>query len=92
MFIRYLAEECGNLVLKFKATAGVFIAGGIMPELIPIIHEEYFIKQFSNFGRFRNLLQSVPIYVILNKKAPLWGAAILEFSVVKLTDRNCCFH
>lgn len=75
MFIRYLAEECGNLVLKFKATGGIFIGGGIIPGLVPIIHEEYFLKQFSNFGRFRNFLQSVPVYIILNKKAPLLGAA-----------------
>jgi glucokinase len=75
MYIRYLAEESGNLVLKLKAFAGVFIGGGIVPDLVAAMHEDYFLKQFSNFGRFKKLLQSVPVNIILNKKAPLIGAA-----------------
>ncbi|HTM92641.1 MAG TPA: glucokinase [Flavisolibacter sp.] len=74
-FIRLLAEECGNLALKTKTTGGIFIAGGIVPDLISAIHKEFFLKQFFNFGRLRNLLQSVPVHVILNKKSPLIGAA-----------------
>jgi glucokinase len=74
-FIRLLAEECGNLALKTKATGGIYIAGGIVPDLISAIHKEFFLKQFFNFGRLRNLLQSVPVHVILNKKSPLLGAA-----------------
>lgn len=81
MFFRYLAEECGNLVLKLKAFAGVFIGGGIVPDLISSIHEEYFIKHFSNFGRFKKSLQSVPVNIILNKKAPLLGAAHFGISM-----------
>lgn len=75
LFIHYLAEECGNLVLKFKAFSGIFIGGGIIPDLIPSIHEDYFLKHFSNFGRFKKLLQLIPVNIILNKKAPLLGAA-----------------
>jgi len=75
MFIRYLAEESGNLVLKFKATGGLFIGGGIVPHLVSIIHEDYFLKHFSGFGRLKDLLQAVPISIILNKKAALFGAA-----------------
>jgi len=75
MFIRYLAEESANLILKFKATGGVFIGGGIVPHLVSIIHEDYFLKQFSNFGRLKNLLQLIPVNIILNSKAALLGAA-----------------
>lgn len=81
MFIRYLAEESGNLALKLKAFAGVFIGGGIVPDLVAATYEDYFLKQFSNFGRFKKLLQSVAVNIILNKKAPLIGAAF--FSIQK---------
>ena len=75
MFFRYLAEECGDLVLKLKAFAGVFIGGGIVPDLISSLHEDYFLKHFSNFGRFKKLFHSISLNIILNKKAPLLGAA-----------------
>lgn len=75
MFIRLLAEECGNLVLKLKATGGVFIAGGIIPDLISIIDQNLFVKQLSNFGRFKNFLGAIRVSVILNKKCPMLGAA-----------------
>jgi glucokinase len=75
LFIQYLARESANLVLKIKATGGLFVAGGIVPQLLPSLHENYFLKWFSGFGRMKNLLQAVPIKIILNKKAPLLGAA-----------------
>lgn len=75
LFVRYLAEESASLVLKLKATGGLFIGGGIVPHLIHSIHEDYFLKYFSGFGRMKNLLQSVPVNILLNKKVPLLGAA-----------------
>ena len=75
MFMRYLAEESANLVLKFKATGGLLIGGGIVPHLISLIHEGQFLKQFCHFGRFKNFLESVSVNIILNSKAALLGAA-----------------
>lgn len=75
LFIRYLAEESGNLVLKFKAVGGLYISGGILPELLPVLHEDHFMKWFIGFGRLKNLLQAVPVKIVLNKKLPLLGAA-----------------
>ncbi len=75
LFLRYLAEESANLVLKLKATGGLFIAGGIVPHLLPFLHEGDFLKWFSNCGRMKSFLQAVPVQVVLNTKAPLLGAA-----------------
>jgi glucokinase len=74
IFLRYLAEESANLVLKLKATGGLFIAGGILPNLIPVINTSNFVKCFTRVGRLKPLLESVPVHVVLNKKAPLLGA------------------
>jgi glucokinase len=35
LFIRYLAHESANLVIKLKATGGLFIGGAIVPQIIP---------------------------------------------------------
>jgi len=74
-FIRYLAWESGNLVLKFKATGGLFIGGGIIPEIVNTMDKKVFIDQFSDFGRFKPFLQRVPVKVILNEKTAMLGAA-----------------
>ncbi|MGZ3839291.1 MAG: glucokinase [Flavisolibacter sp.] len=75
LFVRYLAEASATLVLTVKATGGLYVAGGILPQILPLLHEHYFLKYFSDFGRLRPLLQAVPVHILLNKKAPLLGAA-----------------
>ncbi|WP_018617468.1 glucokinase [Segetibacter koreensis] len=75
LFFRYLAEETANLVLKLKATGGVFIGGGILPEVYGLLQKEYFLKSFCNSGRMDTLLKEVPVKIILNEKTALLGAA-----------------
>jgi glucokinase len=75
LFIRYLAYESANLVLKFKATGGLFIGGGIAPEIISLLQNNVFFSYFLQSGRLNYLLEKVPVKVILNTKAALLGAA-----------------
>lgn len=80
MFFRYLAIESANLVLKFKATGGLYICGGIVPRLLAIIDKDAFARQFSNAGRMSSLLREVPVQVVTNQKLPLMGAAVFGLS------------
>jgi glucokinase len=75
LFLRYLAIEAANLALKVKATAGIFIGGGIMPKNLKLIDNHIFLKWFHDFGRMRHVLEDIPINIILNDKASLLGAA-----------------
>lgn len=75
LFLRYLALEAANLVLKLNATGGLFLAGGIVPHLLPFIDKDLFMKWFCDAGRMKPLLREVPVKIILNEKAPLLGAA-----------------
>ena len=75
LFLHYLAVESASLVLKLKATGALFIGGGIIPHLLPHLHESLFIKSFTAAGRMKNLLQSVPVLLIMDEKTPLIGAA-----------------
>ncbi|MEO5891501.1 MAG: glucokinase [Ferruginibacter sp.] len=75
MFDRYLATEAVNLVLKLKATGGLYLAGGIAPKLLPLLNPETWKGVFNKSGRMRQLLNEVSVYVVLNEKAPLIGAA-----------------
>ena len=74
MFNRYLATEAVNLILKIKATGGLYLAGGIAPKVLPLLKTETWNEVFHASGRMRQLLKEVSVYVVLNEKAPLDGA------------------
>jgi glucokinase len=75
MFNRYLATEAVNLVLKLKATGGLYLAGGIAPKLLPLLNPDTWKDVFNKSGRMGQLLREVSVYVVLNEKAPLLGAS-----------------
>ncbi|HEY1098386.1 MAG TPA: glucokinase, partial [Myxococcota bacterium] len=75
LFCALYGAEAGNLALKGLATGGVFVGGGVAPKLLPILQRSSFIENFRSKGRFRELLESVPVVVASNPKAPLIGAA-----------------
>lgn len=75
MFNRYLAIEAVNLILKLKATGGLYLAGGIAAKLISLIKPNTWREEFSKSGRMGQLLKEVSVYVVQNEKAPLLGAS-----------------
>ncbi len=75
LFTRYLAMESANMVLKLKATGGCYLSGGIAPKVLPFLQTGDWYNNFIDAGRMKPLLEKVPVYVILNSKAPLIGAA-----------------
>ncbi len=75
IFNRYLAIEAANLVLKLKATGGLYLAGGIAPKLLPLLKPAVWEEVFSKSGRMKQLLDDVTVSVVLNEKAPLLGAS-----------------
>ena len=74
-FTRNYGSEAGNLALKMLALGGVYIGGGIAPKMLPKMQSALFLDAFYGKGRMNPLLQSMPVYVILNDKTALQGAA-----------------
>jgi glucokinase len=75
IFIRYLARESSNLVLKMKATGGLFLGGGIPPKIAPLLLQKKFYEHYMDCDRMQHLLENVPIRIIKNDKTGLIGAA-----------------
>ena len=75
MFSRYFATEAASLVLKLKATAGCYLGGGISPKVLPVLQNGKWYEYFCAAGRMKTMLEQVPVYVILNSKTALLGAA-----------------
>jgi len=74
-FVEILGSESGNMALKVLATGGVFLGGGIPPRILAALTDGRFMHAFRQKGRFTGFLDAVPVHVILNPKAALFGAA-----------------
>lgn len=75
LFVAILGAEAGNMALKVLSTGGVYIGGGIPPRILPVLEQQDFMQAFLNKGRFADMLQRMPVNIILNPKAALLGAA-----------------
>jgi glucokinase len=81
-FVSILGAEAGNLALKVLATGGVYLGGGIPPRLVTQLDDPEFLEAFRGKGRMADLLDRVPVHVILNPKAALLGAAYAGFGLI----------
>ncbi|MGE3540422.1 MAG: glucokinase [Candidatus Tectimicrobiota bacterium] len=75
LFAALYGAEAGNLALKVMATGGVFLGGGIAPKMVAKLQEPGFLQAFVAKGRLQKVLEAMPVKVILNDQAALYGAA-----------------
>lgn len=75
IFASAYGAAAGNAALQFAAGAGVWIAGGMAPRLLPALRAPGFLEAFRDKGRFRSWLEKVPLRVVLDEHVPLLGAA-----------------
>lgn len=75
LFASIYGAEAGNLALKALSLDGVYVAGGIAPKIITKLKDGTFLKAFTNKGRYKRLLSTIPIKVVMNQEAGLLGAA-----------------
>ena len=81
LWVNCYAAEAGNHALKIMATGGVYLGGGIPPKILAKLQQPEFIATFCAKGRMQKLMQSMPVRVILNPRAALFGPALF------LTDK-----
>ena len=79
LFAILYGRAAGNLALTLMSTGGVYLGGGIAPNILPKLREESFREAFLAKGRLRPWLEKMPVRVILNDKAALLGAAWFAF-------------
>jgi glucokinase len=75
LFIRIYGAEAGNVALRFLATGGVFVAGGIAASLSRLLVKGPFLEAFHDKGRLRPLLEKMSVAIVLDPNIGLWGAA-----------------
>lgn len=64
MFFAFLGMVAGDLALTTGARGGVFIAGGIVPQLLEELGKSEFRARFEAKGRYGSYLGAIPTHVI----------------------------
>jgi glucokinase len=75
LFCALYGSEAGNLALKAMALGGIYLGGGIAPKILPRLKTGPFMREFTEKGRMKPLLQCISVRIILNENAALMGAA-----------------
>lgn len=74
-FCALLGSTCGDFVLANGAYAGLYLAGGIVPRMIPFLRSSTFAQRFRDKGAMASRLEEVPLCAITAAQPGLTGAA-----------------
>ena len=74
LFVSAYGSFAGNMALATLAHGGVYVAGGIAPKIAAKLNDGTFIRAFREKGRFRTLLETMPVHVVMNEHVGLLGA------------------
>ncbi len=75
VFCELLGSVCGDFLLANGAYGGLYLAGGIVPELVDFLPTTGFRERLVNKGAMRCFLEAVPVQVITARHPGLIGAA-----------------
>jgi glucokinase len=75
LFLRLYGAQAANLALTTFALGGIYLWGGIIRKLLPRAVEGPFLDGFLDAGRFREFMEEIPVYAVLDERAAVAGAA-----------------
>lgn len=84
MFVAIYGAVAGNLALLCLARGGVYLGGGIAPQILPALEGGDFLAAFGDKAPMQTLLQRLPVSVILAPDAGLRGAAALALQILEV--------
>lgn len=74
LYAKFYARCAKNWALDALALGGVYIAGGIASHNVDMFKLDIFLDEFSNCGKQKQFLKSMPIWVIADYNVSLYGA------------------
>ncbi|KRF02247.1 glucokinase [Frateuria sp. Soil773] len=80
VFCALLGSFVGDLVLLYGASGGVFLAGGILPQIRQLLPASRFRERFFNKGVMRPFLQQVPVRLMEHGQHGVIGAASMAIA------------
>jgi glucokinase len=76
-FCAILGSVAGNFALAMGARGGVYVSGGIAPDILDVLRASDFRRRFEAKDRMGDYLRAIPTRVVVQPHAALIGAAAL---------------
>jgi len=83
LFIAAYGAEAGNLALRSLPAGGLYVAGGVAPRIRARLEAGGFMAAFHAKGRMRDLMATFPVYLVLEPRVGLLGAALEAFDLTE---------
>lgn len=74
-FCRILGNVAGDVALMIGAYDGVYLSGGILPQMLDLIDMVAVRESFDQKGRFRSLCETIPLAIVTAADPGLIGCA-----------------
>jgi glucokinase len=87
LFVSIYGSEAGNLALQYRATGGIYLAGGIAGKILPALKEAAFRESFRSKPPLERLLAQIPVRVVREPRLGLIGAAEAAYRTAIETTR-----
>lgn len=75
MFCAALGGVAGDLAMAMQCTGGVYLAGGILPEVADLLEQSAFQARFLGKGVMREFLARIPVRIVEHGRLGVIGAA-----------------
>jgi glucokinase len=75
LFVRVLGRFAGDVALMFKATGGVYLSGGVVAGLGPLLDASIFRAAFDAHPPYQRLVAAIPTALITCREPGLIGCA-----------------
>lgn len=75
MFCEWLGSFVGDLAMLYRATGGIYLAGGFLSHMFGFLEKSAFVSRFLDKGVMSPFLQTVPVHVVDHAQLGVIGAA-----------------
>jgi glucokinase len=75
VFCGLLGSTIGDMALQYGAHGGVYLAGGILPQIREFLLNSTFVDRYLNKGPMREALERIPVKVVEHGQLGVIGAA-----------------
>ena len=75
VFCGLLGSTLGDMALQYGAHGGVYLAGGILPQIREFLLNSTFVSRYLNKGPMREALERIPVKVVEHGQLGVIGAA-----------------
>jgi glucokinase len=75
VFCGLLGSTVGDMALLYGVQGGIYLAGGILPQIRGVLMQSSFVERFLNKGPMREALERIPVKLVEHGQLGVIGAA-----------------